>query len=41
MLLQKISIIQVQAQEILDRPNDLEYDSETGQPAVRTRQVRH
>lgn len=40
-LLQKISIIQVQAQEILDRPNDLEYDSETGQPAVRTRQVRN
>ena len=35
------SIIQVQAQEILDRPNELEYDSETGQLAVRTRQVRN
>lgn len=35
------SIIQVQAQEILDKPNELEYDSETGHSAVRTRQVRN
>ena len=35
------SIIQVQAQEILDKPNELGYDRETGQPAVRTRQVRN
>ena len=35
------SIMQVKAQEILDNPKELEYDSETGQPAIRTRQVRN